>query len=82
MVSAIKTTEDEHGWLVRGYNTSAKEIQVRLDALETVLQIERANLAEEKIATLLSDEDGRLHLAARGHEIVTVIFKSQSSGRE
>ncbi len=76
VVSAIKTTEDEHGWLVRGYNTSPKEIQVRLTLSRPFSQIERANLAEEKIATLLRDEDGVVTVAARGHEIVTVIFKA------
>ena len=55
VVSAVKTTEDETGWLVRGYNLSDKEITVRLKPWKLFTHVERANLAEEKITTLRTD---------------------------
>lgn len=80
VVSAIKTTEDEHGWLVRGYNTSDKEIVVTLKPWKTFGQVERVNLAEEKIAALPSAGNGQVEFTAREHEIVTILFRYQFSG--
>jgi len=75
VISAVKTTEDEHGWLARGYNISDKEIVVKLKPWRPFAQVERANLAEEKVAVLQPAEDGTVEFVARGHEIVTILFK-------
>ena len=74
VVSAVKTTEDERGWLVRGYNVSDEEIIVKLKPWKPFTQVERANLAEEKVVTLLPDGNEMVEYAARGHEIVTILF--------
>jgi mannosylglycerate hydrolase len=75
VVSAVKTTDNEDGWLVRGYNTSDKEIVVKLKPWKPFLQVERVNLAEEKTAGLQTGRDGLVEFAARGHEIATILFK-------
>jgi alpha-mannosidase len=75
VISAVKTTEDELGWLVRGYNLSDKEISVKLKPWRPFAQVERANLAEEKLVVLQPAEDGMVEFTARAHEIVTILFK-------
>jgi alpha-mannosidase len=75
VVSAVKGTEDGRGWLVRGYNLSDKGIPVKLKPWKAFAQIEGANLAEEKIASLTTDENGVVAFSADGNEILTVIFK-------
>jgi hypothetical protein len=37
--------------------------------------VERVNLAEEKLSTLKSDEGGAVSIPARGHEIISVLFR-------
>ena len=74
VVSAVKETEDERGWLVRGYNITGEDIQVTIKPWKHFKRAELANLAEEKLAVLKTARDGSVTLPARGHEIVTVVF--------
>jgi alpha-mannosidase len=81
IISAIKPAEasaegrgDGHGWLVRGYNLTSEKIQVTLKPWKPFEKVERVNLAEEKLATLKPEKDGRVTVNARGHEIVSVMF--------
>jgi alpha-mannosidase len=81
IISAIKPAEasaegpgDGHGWLVRGYNLTSEKIQVTLKPWKPFKKVERVNLAEEKLATLKPEKDGRVTVNARGHEIVSVMF--------
>lgn len=74
-ISALKQAEDGNGWLVRGYNVTGDEIQVTLQPWRPFAQVARANLAETPFAPLAADEGGRVTLRARGHEIVSVLFR-------
>ncbi len=75
LVSAVKRAEDGKGWLVRGYNLTAQEAQVTLQPWRVFKKAERVSLAEEKTKTLRPAKDGSVCFAAKGHEIVTVLFE-------
>jgi len=75
VISALKQAEDGNGWLVRGYNVTGDEIQVTLQPWRPFAQVARVNLAEAPFAPLAADEGGRVTLRARGHEIVSVLFR-------
>jgi alpha-mannosidase len=74
-LSAVKPVEHGTGWLVRGYNLAAEEIQVMLKPWRMFKVIEKVNLAEERITRLRPDKNGSVTLAVRSHEIVSVVFK-------
>jgi len=76
VVSAIKQCENGNGWLVRGYNITGEAMQVTLKPWKSFKQVEQVNLAEDKQATLMSDNDGRVTIPVRGHEIVSVKFQN------
>jgi mannosylglycerate hydrolase len=76
VVSAIKQSEDGNGWLVRGYNITGEAIHVTLKPCKRFKKVEQVNLAEETLATLKPDKDGRVFIPARGHEIVSVLFRT------
>jgi alpha-mannosidase len=48
VISAVKETEDEKGWLVRRFNISAQKIQLKLKPLRKFRQAKLVNLAEKK----------------------------------
>lgn len=75
VVSAVKRAEDGKGWLVRGYNLTAQEAQVALQPWRVFKKAERVSLAEEKFKTLRPAKDGSICFAAKGHEIVAVLFE-------
>jgi alpha-mannosidase len=75
VISAVKEAESGNGWLVRGYNLTGEEIQVTLKPWKPFKKVERVNLAEEKLATLKPEKDGSVTLRARGHDIVSVVFR-------
>jgi alpha-mannosidase len=74
VISAVKETEDERGWLVRGYNITGEDIQVRVKPWKHFEKAELANLGEEKLAVLKTASDGSVTFPAGGHKIVTVVF--------
>ncbi len=73
-LTAIKKTEDDRGWLVRGYNISSEELSLAIKPWRKFGKAQRANLAEQELSQLEVDEEGGVALKARGHEIVTVVF--------
>jgi mannosylglycerate hydrolase len=75
VISAVKTSEDERGWLVRGYNVTGQNISVSLKPWKPFQVVEQVNLAEEQQTLLLPDSDGRVTFPVRGHQIVTVLFR-------
>ena len=75
IVSSVKQSEDGRGWLVRGYNITAEALQVIMKPWKPYKIVERVNLAEEKLSTLKSDEGGAVSIPARGHEIISVLFR-------
>ncbi len=76
VVSAIKGSDDGRGWIVRGVNLKNEPTQVSIKPWRKFNGVERVNLAEQKIGTLKPAPDGSVTVEARGHEIVTVLFKS------
>jgi alpha-mannosidase len=76
VVTAIKQSEEGNGWLVRGYNITGEAIHVTLKPCKRFKKVEQVNLAEEKLATLKPDKDGRVFIPVRGHEIVSVLFRT------
>ncbi len=75
LISTVKRTEDGIGWLVRGYNLSATDIQVTLHPWRAFKRAARVNLAEEEVTPLTFTAEGYLSLPVRGHEIMTVKFE-------
>ena len=75
IVSAVKQSEDGRAWLVRGYNLSGEAINVTMKPWKFYKIVEQVNLAEEKLGALKPDNEGRITLPARGHEIITVLFR-------
>jgi len=76
VVSAVKQSEDGGGWVVRGYNITGEAINVKFKPLKPFKKVEQVNLAEEKQTALKPDKDGCVSLKARGHEIVSVLFRN------
>ena len=75
ILSAVKTAEDGQGWLVRGYNITAEEIPVTLQPWRRFPHAARITLAEQPLSTLAPAADGSVTFTARGHEIVSVLFR-------
>ena len=75
VVSAVKAAETGGGWLVRGYNLEDREVTVRIKPWRPFQQAWRVNLAEESLAQLAAGEDGSVTFTAKGHEIVSVMFR-------
>ena len=75
VISAVKQAEDGRGWLVRGYNISGEELPVTLKPWRRFKRVERVNLAERKLSSLVPGEDGSVSFSTRGHEIVSVVFR-------
>jgi mannosylglycerate hydrolase len=74
VLSAVKTSEDGRGWLVRGYNLSAESKMVTLRTLNAFQTAERVDLAEQAQETLEKTGDEQVTFNARPHEVVTVLF--------
>jgi len=75
VISAVKQAENGRGWLVRGYNISGEELPVTLKPWRRFKRVERLNLVERKLSSLVPGEDGSVGFSARGHEIVSVVFR-------
>jgi alpha-mannosidase len=74
-VSAVKESEDGLGWIVRGVNLRDEPEQVSIKPWRNFKKVTQVNLAEQKIRSLKTGIDGKVTLMARGHEIVTILFK-------
>jgi mannosylglycerate hydrolase len=74
LISAIKMTEDGSGWLVRGYNSTDKNIPVFLKPCQPVQMAWRVNLAESGEESLDLAADGSIRFSAHPFEIVTIKF--------
>lgn len=78
IVSAIKASEDEAGWIVRGYNRGDQPLEVTLTPWRRFDRVEQVDLAENPVQTLPTAGDGSISFSATAHQIVTVKF---SDGR-
>ena len=77
VISAIKETEDGKGILVRGYNITAKTLNVTLKPMRKIKRAVLLNLAEEPLEELGIDAGGNVQFAASGHQICTVGFYNE-----
>jgi mannosylglycerate hydrolase len=74
VISAVKAADEGNAWLVRGYNIDDTEIQVTIKPWRPFKSARLVNLAEKKRSALKSAADGTVSFAARGHEIISVMF--------
>lgn len=74
VISAVKTSEDDNGWMVRGYNISTEPIEVKLKTWANPSYTERINLAETTLEKLHPDKDGAVTLTVKGKQIASVKF--------
>jgi mannosylglycerate hydrolase len=75
-ISAVKTSEDGRGWLVRGTNLIAEPIEVRLTPFQPFRKAELVNLAEKRVRKLKPAVDGTITFLVRGCQIVSVVFRN------
>lgn len=75
IASAVKTTEDRSGWLLRGYNISQEPITVKLRTLLSVQQVHRIDLAEEPVQPLDLDAQHEVTLTVKPFEVASVSFE-------
>jgi alpha-mannosidase len=75
IISTIKQSEDGRGMLVRGHNLTDQSLDVTMKPWKYFKNVEMVNLAEEKLAGLKPDKDGRINIPVRGHEIISVLFR-------
>jgi mannosylglycerate hydrolase len=73
-LSAIKTTEQGEGLLIRGYNLEAEARRVHLTLGPPFHRCWRSRLDESRGAELPRGSDGSVTFEAAPHEIVTLIF--------
>lgn len=74
-LSAVKTTEDGRGWLVRGVNLAEKVVTVRIKPLLAFNHAELANLAEERLMILHTEPEGSVSTQVGKHQLRTVVFR-------
>jgi alpha-mannosidase len=70
VISAVKTSEDGRGWVVRGYNLGGEEIKVRLKSLLPILNIDKINIAEEKLEEIKPGTE----LVVKGNQVVSILL--------
>ncbi len=74
ILSAVKASQDG-GYVVRGYNLTGEEHEVSLTPLLPFNSAEQVNLAEQKIASLVTAPDNHVSFKARGNEIISIMFR-------
>jgi mannosylglycerate hydrolase len=73
-ITAIKMSEDDRGWLMRGVNLTDEKITVSVKPWHIHKTVQQVNLAEQKLKSLKPSSNGKVTFPARGHEIVTIKF--------
>jgi alpha-mannosidase len=75
IISAVKTAEDDHGLIVRGYNIESRPTEVRLAPWLRFGVATRVRLDERGGTSLAVGADGSVAFSASPHEIVTIKFE-------
>ncbi len=75
VISAVKETEDDKGWIVRGYNIRERRYDVTLKPWRRFQKADYANMAERPIKPLKVDRAGVVRTRVRGHEVITLLFQ-------
>ena len=76
VISAVKESEDGDGWIIRGYNISSGEIQLKLRPNKKFAHATQVNLAEERIQSVDMAKDGSIALPVSGHKIVSIKYSN------
>ncbi len=74
LISAVKQTADQRGWLARGYNLGNEDIYVTVKPWRPFKRVEKVDLSEQKIEDLKPEADGSVTVPARKHEILSLVF--------
>jgi len=74
VISSVKKTQDQKGWLVRGYNLTGEAITVNLKLWKNYKSAYLVNLAEETLSNLKPDKTGIFSFLAKPHEIISIKF--------
>jgi alpha-mannosidase len=82
VISAVKEAESDDsekttrvGVLVRGYNLGGEQIAVTIKPWRKFARAELVSMSEEKIGDLIPLPDGSVSFPARGHQVVSVMFR-------
>jgi len=75
VISSVKETEDGRGWIVRGYNISARQISVMLKPWRKFKKADQANMAEKSVGSIKVGIFGEVTIKMRGHEVATILFQ-------
>jgi alpha-mannosidase len=74
IISAIKQTEDEKGWIVRGYNVTGTGQSLQLKPSLAYKEVMIAQMDETPSQRLVPTKSGSLDLQVDPHKIVTLRF--------
>ena len=75
VITALKAAEDGSGWILRGFNLSAEQIDLQITCAIEFDRAAKANLAEAFQQDLEVQNNNRVGITVRGHEIITVKFR-------
>lgn len=75
VISAIKQCDDGRSLLVRGYNITGDALKVDIKPWRGFKKVNQVNLAEDNSKALKPGKDGTVTFLARGHEIVSLMFR-------
>jgi alpha-mannosidase len=76
VITAVKTAEDGHGIIVRGYNITPEAVAVRLKAVFPFKSICRTRLDETTSVDIDYSPEGTVRFQAGANEIVTLRFNN------
>lgn len=78
VISALKKSEDNHGWILRGFNIESQPIEVSIKPWQYFTNVTRVSLGEEPLAAMASDVNGFINLTVRPYEIISIKFEDSS----
>jgi alpha-mannosidase len=75
IVTALKESEEGGGLIVRFWNTGGTACEAAVQFWQRPASVSRCNLGERVLGPLEVDAEGRVHVPARGREIVTLMAR-------
>ena len=74
-ITAVKESQDESGWIVRGVNLGEQNLSLRLKPNLLTTSAHLVNLDESLINDLVQQPDGSVELDVPSKRIVSILFK-------
>ncbi|MCL4560237.1 MAG: glycosyl hydrolase-related protein [Chloroflexi bacterium] len=74
IVTSLKPSEDQLGWVLRGYNALAERRTYTIGTLFSYQRAFRTRLDETIQNPLTKEKDGKISIELRSHEIATIKF--------